>query len=58
MEWMEAVIGQDEDAAVVGLEVVDLLAEEDEPEVFAEEFDDIEGGLRAGGVGGESKMYV
>jgi hypothetical protein len=33
---------------VVGFEVVDLFAEEEWPEVFADEFDAVEGGERAG----------
>ena len=36
---IESVIGKDEDSSVVGFEVVDLLAENGCPEVFAEEFD-------------------
>ena len=48
---METVIGEDENAAVVGFEVVDLFAEDEEPEVFADEFDGVEGGCGAGFVG-------
>lgn len=47
-EGFESVVGEDVDAAVVGFEVVDLLAEEEGPEVFAEELDCGEGG---GGTG-------
>jgi hypothetical protein len=36
---LEALVCQDKDSAVVCLEVVDLLAEEQGPEVFADEFD-------------------
>lgn len=57
-EGLEGVIGEDVDAAVVSFEVVDLLAEEEGPEVFAEEFDAIEGGGRAGGVAGETACFV
>lgn len=51
-QGLEGVVGEDVDAAVVGLEVVDLLAEEEGPEVFAEEFDRVEGGGGAGGGAG------
>jgi hypothetical protein len=53
---LEALVGQHEDSAVVCLEVVDLLAEEQRPEVFADEFDVVEGGLGAGPVGAESVL--
>ena len=43
-EGFESVVGEDVDAAVVGFEVVDLLAEEEGPEIFAEELDCGEGG--------------
>lgn len=36
---LEALVRQHEDAAVVGLQVVDLLAEKQRPEVFADELD-------------------
>jgi hypothetical protein len=36
---LEALVCQDKDSAVVCLEVVDLLAEQQRPEVFADEFD-------------------
>jgi hypothetical protein len=36
---LEALVRQHKDSAVVRLEVVDLLAEEQRPEVFADEFD-------------------
>jgi hypothetical protein len=39
---------------VVRFEVVDLFAEEQRPEVFADEFDAVEGRLRARAVGAES----
>lgn len=38
----EGVVRQHVDAAVVGLEVVDLLLEDEGPEVLAEELDDVE----------------
>jgi hypothetical protein len=38
---------------VVGFEVVDLFAEEERPEVFADEFDGVQRALGAGFVGGE-----
>lgn len=38
----ERVVRQYVDTAVVGLEVVDLLLEDESPEVLAEEFDDVE----------------
>lgn len=51
-EGLEGVVGQDVDAPVVRLEVVDLLPEEEGPEVFAEEFDGVErGGGARGGAG-------
>jgi hypothetical protein len=53
-DGLEALVRQDEDAAVVGFQVVDLLAEEQGPEVFADEFDAVEGGLRAWAVGAET----
>jgi hypothetical protein len=42
-EGLERIVGEDVDAAVVGLEVVDLLAEEERPEIFAQELDAVEG---------------
>lgn len=45
---LEAIISQHVDAAMVRLEVVDLLAEDEEPEVFADELDAVEWGLGAG----------
>ena len=39
---------------MVRFQVIDLLAEEEGPEVFAEEFDAIERGGGAGGVAGET----
>ena len=53
-DGLEALVRQDEDAAVVGFQVVDLLAEEQGPEVFADEFDAVEGCLRAWAVGAET----
>lgn len=53
---LEALVRQHEDSAVVRLEVVDLLAEEQGPEVFADEFDVVERGLRAWAVGAESVL--
>lgn len=38
---------------MVGLEVVDLFAEDEHPKVFAEEFDGVEGICAAGAVEGE-----
>lgn len=43
-EGLERVVGEDVDAAMVGFEVVDLLAEEQHPEVFAEKLDAVERG--------------
>ena len=57
-EGFESVVGEDVDAAVVGFEVVDLLAEEEGPEVFAEEFYAVEGGGGAWGVAGEAERSV
>ena len=53
-DGLEALVCQHEDAAVVCLEVVDLLAEEQGPQIFADELDVVEGGLGAGAVGAES----
>lgn len=53
-EWAEGVVGEDVDSAVVCLEVVYVFAEDEGPEVFAEEFDDVEGVVEAGAVAGES----
>lgn len=36
-------VGEDVNAAMIGLQVIDLLAEDKGPKVFAEKFDDIEG---------------
>ena len=47
-EGFEGVVCEDVDAAVVCFQVVDLLAEEEGPEVFAEEFYAVEG---CGGAG-------
>lgn len=44
---LEARIGQHEDAAVVGLEVVDLFAKEQDPEILAHELDRIQWRLGA-----------
>lgn len=57
-QGFEGVVGQDVDAAVVCFQVVDLLAEEEGPEVFAEEFYAVEGGGGAGGVAGEAERSV
>jgi hypothetical protein len=57
-ERLEGVVRKHVDAAVVGFEIVDLLAEEESPEVFAEEFYYVEGGRWAGCVAGESGNYV
>lgn len=53
-DGLKALVRQDEDAAVVGFQVVDLLAEEQGPEVFADEFDAVEGGLGAWAVGAKT----
>jgi hypothetical protein len=39
---------------MVGLQVIDLFLEEEGPEVFAQEFDTVEVGLRSWFAGGES----
>ena len=49
----ERVVGQDVDAAVVRLEVVDLLAEDQHPQVLAHELDGVEGVVEARAVAGE-----
>ena len=56
-DGLEALVRQDEDAAVVGFQIVDLLAEEQGPEVFADEFDAVEGCLRAWAVGAETVAW-
>jgi hypothetical protein len=53
-ERLEGVVGQHVNATVVGFEVIDLFAEEEGPEVFAEELYYVEGGRWAGCVAGES----
>lgn len=53
-ERPEGVVGQHVDAAVVGLEIVDLLLENEGPEVFAEELDDVESVVEARAVAGEA----
>lgn len=53
-ERLKALVRQDEDAAVVCFQVVDGFAEEECPEVFADEFDAVEGGLGPRAVGAES----
>lgn len=53
-EWAEGVVGEDVDSAMVCFEVVDVFAEDEGPEVFAEELDDVEGVVEAGAVAGES----
>jgi hypothetical protein len=50
------VVGQDVDAAVVGLEVVDLLPEEHSPQVFAEELYYIQRCCGTGRCAGEPKL--
>lgn len=42
--------------AVVRLQVVNVLAKDEGPEVFAEKLDDIEGVVEAGAVAGESAV--
>jgi len=51
---LEALVRQHEDAPVVRLEVVDLLAEQQRPQVFADELDVVQGRLWAWAVGAES----
>lgn len=46
-QWLERIVGEDIDPTVVRLEVVYLLAEQEGPEVLAEELDYIQGGGRA-----------
>lgn len=55
-QGLEACVCKDEDAAVVRFEIVDLLAEEEAPEIFADEFYCIQGGLRAGFARGEATL--
>lgn len=50
----EGIIGQNVDSAVVRLQVVNVLAKDEGPEVFAEELDDVEGVVEARAVAGES----
>lgn len=57
-DGLEACVGQDEDSSVVGFQVVDLFAEEKGPEVFADEFDAVEGRCWAGAVGAESALLL
>lgn len=52
-DGLEALVRQDKDAAVVGFQVVDLLAEEQGPEVFADELDAVKRCLGAWAVGAE-----
>ena len=40
---LESGIGEDKDPAVVGFEVIDLLSEYENPKVFADELDSLEG---------------
>lgn len=49
----ERVVGQNVDAAVVRLEVVDLLAEDQHPQILAHELDGVEGVVEARAVAGE-----
>jgi hypothetical protein len=51
---LEARVCENEDASVVRFQVIYLFAEKERPEVFADEFDAVEGRLRAGAVGAES----
>lgn len=44
--------------AVVRLQVVNVLAKDEGPEVFAEELDDVEGVVEARAVAGESAMKL
>jgi hypothetical protein len=53
-ERAEGSISQDVDAAVVRLEIIDLLAEDEHPEVLAEELDDIESIRESRPIGRES----
>ena len=54
---LEGIIRQHVDAAMVCLEIVDLFFEEQGPELFTQEFDDVERGRGAGGVAGETDYY-
>jgi hypothetical protein len=51
---LESVVCQYKYPAVVRFQIVDLFAKDQLPEVFADEFDGVEVGLRAGFVDGES----
>jgi hypothetical protein len=53
-KWLERVIREDVNASMICFQVIDLLAEKQGPEVFAEEFDGVEGGGWTGCVAGES----
>lgn len=53
-EGPEHVVRQDVDAAVVGLEVVNLLLEDEGPQVLAQELDHVERVVEAGAVAGEA----
>lgn len=53
-DGLKALVGQHEDAAVVCLEVVDLLAEEKGPEILADEFDAVQSRLWPWTIGAES----
>ena len=49
-EGAEGVVGEDVDAAVVGLEVVNLLAEHEHPQVLAYELDRVQRVVEPGAV--------
>lgn len=55
-ERPERVVRQDVDAAVVGLEVVDLFPEDEGPEVLADELYGVEGVVEARAVCGEAGL--
>ena len=50
----EQVVGEHIDAAVIGLEVVDLLLEDERPEILADKFYRVKGVVEARAVAGES----
>ena len=46
-ERLEVLVCENVDATVIGLQVIDLFAKDKSPEVFAEEFDDVESFAKA-----------
>jgi hypothetical protein len=57
-EGFEGIVCEDVDATVIGFEVINLLSEEERPEIFAQKFDAVERCCWSRCVSGESVSNV